>query len=64
MNRWTKCGVYAWTSLARRGPSQVGKGQFERVLEMTGKVRDMGMEVCATLGEDASVNVFRVFVTV
>jgi biotin synthase-like enzyme len=27
-----------------------GKGQFERVLEMTGKVRDMGMEVCATLG--------------
>jgi len=39
------CMGTAW-----RGPSQVGKGQFERVLEMTGKVRDMGMEVCATLG--------------
>ena len=32
------------------GPSQVGRGQFERVLEMTKEVRDMGMEVCATLG--------------
>jgi len=39
------CMGTAW-----RGPSQVGKGQFERVLEMTSKVRDMGMEVCATLG--------------
>jgi len=28
----------------------VGKGQFQRVLDMTSKVRDMGMEVCATLG--------------
>ncbi|EEH51165.1 uncharacterized protein MICPUCDRAFT_23693 [Micromonas pusilla CCMP1545] len=29
---------------------RVGKGQFQRVLDMTSKVRDMGMEVCATLG--------------
>jgi len=35
---------------AWRGPSQVGKGQFDRVLKMTSEVRDMGMEVCATLG--------------
>ena len=39
------CMGTAW-----RGPSQVGKGQFERVLAMTREVRDMGMEVCATLG--------------
>lgn len=39
------CMGTAW-----RGPSQVGKGQFERVLRMTSQVRDMGMEVCATLG--------------
>ena len=39
------CMGTAW-----RGPSQVGKGQFERVLKMTESVRDMGMEVCATLG--------------
>jgi len=39
------CMGTAW-----RGPSQVGAGQFERVLEMTSQVRDMGMEVCATLG--------------
>ena len=39
------CMGTAW-----RGPSQVGKGQFERVLKMTREVRDMGMEVCATLG--------------
>jgi len=30
---------------AWRGPSQVGKGQFDRVLSMTSQVRDMGMEV-------------------
>ena len=39
------CMGTAW-----RGPSQVGAGQFERVLDMTQQVRDMGMEVCATLG--------------
>jgi biotin synthase len=39
------CMGTAW-----RGPSQVGKGQFDRVLKMTSEVRDMGMEVCATLG--------------
>ncbi|ACO65625.1 predicted protein [Micromonas commoda] len=39
------CMGTAW-----RGPSQVGKGQFERVLGMVSEVRDMGMEVCATLG--------------
>ena len=39
------CMGTAW-----RGPSQVGKGQFDRVLTMTREVRDMGMEVCATLG--------------
>ena len=39
------CMGTAW-----RGPGQVGKGQFERVLKMTESVRDMGMEVCATLG--------------
>jgi len=39
------CMGAAW-----RGPSQVGKGQFERVLSMVKEVRGMGMEVCATLG--------------
>ena len=39
------CMGTAW-----RGPSQVGKGQFDRVLGMVSEVRDMGMEVCATLG--------------
>ena len=39
------CMGTAW-----RGPSQVGQGQFERVLEMTREVKEMGMEVCATLG--------------
>jgi len=34
------CMGTAW-----RGPSQVGKGQFDRVLSMTSQVRDMGMEV-------------------
>lgn len=28
----------------------MGKGQFDRVLNMTSKIRDLGMEVCATLG--------------
>ena len=35
----------------RRGPSQVGPRQFERVLDMVSKVRALGMEV------DASSNV-------
>ena len=39
------CMGTAW-----RGPSQVGTGQFESVLEMTREVKEMGMEVCATLG--------------
>ena len=39
------CMGAAW-----RGPSQVGQGQFQRVLDMTSKIRDLGMEVCATLG--------------
>jgi biotin synthase len=39
------CMGAAW-----RGPSQVGAGQFERVLEMTSRIRGLGMEVCATLG--------------
>jgi biotin synthase len=39
------CMGAAW-----RGPSQVGAGQFERVLDMTGRIRALGMEVCATLG--------------
>ena len=39
------CMGTAW-----RGPSQVGEGQFERVLTMTKQVKDLGMEVCATLG--------------
>ena len=39
------CMGAAW-----RGPSQVGPKQFERVLDMVGKVRGLGMEVCTTLG--------------
>ena len=39
------CMGAAW-----RGPSQVGVGQFERVLEMTRRIRGLGLEVCATLG--------------
>ena len=39
---------FVWARLA--GPSQVGEGQFERVLTMTKQVKDLGMEVCATLG--------------
>ncbi|MEW5307961.1 MAG: hypothetical protein WDW36_010328 [Sanguina aurantia] len=39
------CMGAAW-----RGPSQVGNRQWERVLEMVGKVRGLGMEVCTTLG--------------
>mmetsp|Transcript_5824 Transcript_5824/g.20299 ORF Transcript_5824/g.20299 Transcript_5824/m.20299 type:complete len:389 (-) Transcript_5824:564-1730(-) len=39
------CMGAAW-----RGPSSVGKGQFDRVLGMVKEVRGMGMEVCATLG--------------
>lgn len=29
---------------------QVGARQWERVLEMVGKIRGLGMEVCTTLG--------------
>lgn len=39
------CMGAAW-----RGPSQVGPRQFQRVLDMVGKVRGLGMEVCTTLG--------------
>ncbi|CAL8463522.1 g3056 [Coccomyxa elongata] len=39
------CMGAAW-----RGPSQVGKGQWERVLEMVARIRGLGMEVCTTLG--------------
>lgn len=39
------CMGAAW-----RGPSQVGKGQWKRVLEMVGRIRGLGMEVCTTLG--------------
>lgn len=35
---------------AWRGPSQVGEGQWNRVLEMVTKIRGLGMEVCTTLG--------------
>lgn len=35
---------------AWRGPSQVGPKQFTRVLNMVSEIRDMGLEVCATLG--------------
>jgi len=39
------CMGAAW-----RGPSQVGKGQWERTLEMVRKVRALDMEVCLTAG--------------
>ncbi len=39
------CMGAAW-----RGPSQVGKGQWARVLEMVSKIRALDMEVCTTLG--------------
>eukprot|EP00884_Botryococcus_braunii_P003223 jgi/Botrbrau1/12901/Bobra.0299s0017.1 len=39
------CMGAAW-----RGPSQVGKGQWERVLEMVKRIRALDMEVCTTLG--------------
>eukprot|EP00170_Pyropia_yezoensis_P007919 contig_32784_g7945 len=35
---------------AWRGVAQVGPRQFDRVLSMVSEIRDMGMEVCATLG--------------
>lgn len=37
------CMGAAW-----RGPSQVGKGQWERVLEMVARIRGLGMEVHAS----------------
>lgn len=39
------CMGAAW-----RGVSQVGSGQFNRVLNMISEIRDMNLEVCATLG--------------
>jgi len=39
------CMGAAW-----RGVSSVGKGQFNRVLDMITQIRAMDMEVCATLG--------------
>jgi len=39
------CMGAAW-----RGASQVGPRQFQRVLDMVTGVREMGLEVCATLG--------------
>lgn len=39
------CMGAAW-----RGPSQVGKRQFDRVLEMVRRIRGLNMEVCTTLG--------------
>lgn len=39
------CMGAAW-----RGVSQVGPRQFGRVLDMVREIRDMNMEVCATLG--------------
>ena len=35
---------------AWRGPSQVGPRQWQRVLDMVGRIRGLGMEVCTTLG--------------
>jgi hypothetical protein len=35
---------------AWRGPSQVGAGQWARVLAMVAQIRAMDMEVCTTLG--------------
>ena len=39
------CMGAAW-----RGPSQVGKAQFQRVLDMVTRIRSLNMEVCTTLG--------------
>jgi len=39
------CMGAAW-----RGPSQVGEGQFGRVLEATQKIRALGLEACVTAG--------------
>lgn len=39
------CMGAAW-----RGPSQVGKGQWNRVLDMVKRIRALDMEVCTTLG--------------
>lgn len=39
------CMGAAW-----RGPSQVGDGQWKRVLDMVTRIRGLGMEVCTTLG--------------
>jgi len=39
------CMGAAW-----RGPWQVGKGQWGRVLEAVRKIRALDMEVCTTLG--------------
>jgi len=39
------CMGAAW-----RGPSQVGKGQWERVKEMVSRIRALDMEVCTTMG--------------
>jgi biotin synthase len=39
------CMGAAW-----RGPSQVGPRQWQRVLDMVGEIRGLGMEVCTTLG--------------
>lgn len=39
------CMGAAW-----RGASQVGPRQFNRVLSMVSQIRNMGLEVCATLG--------------
>jgi biotin synthase-like enzyme len=39
------CMGAAW-----RGPSQVGKGQWQRVLDAVTKIRALDMEVCTTLG--------------
>ncbi|GAB4824223.1 hypothetical protein N2152v2_011269 [Parachlorella kessleri] len=39
------CMGAAW-----RGPSQVGKGQWTRVLDMVKRIRALDMEVCTTLG--------------
>lgn len=39
------CMGAAW-----RGPSQVGARQWERVLDMVRRIRELDMEVCTTLG--------------
>lgn len=35
---------------AWRGPSQVGARQWDRVLDMVRRIRELDMEVCTTLG--------------